>query len=131
MKIRDLLCTLCNQTIGLMEDDSTLFHNSIKYLKKYAHPTEHLIHTTKSKLDFFHSRVQENTHKHCEICGKEETQKYKDASRQRLCVDHDHGTMLIRGLLCARCNTAIGKARDSVEILQSMITYIQKHKTAA
>lgn len=48
-------------------------------------------------------------------------------------VDHDHACCpqmdktcgkCIRGILCVRCNHALGHARDSVEILSSMITYL-------
>lgn len=33
----------------------------------------------------------------------------------RLYVDHDHVTNLVRGLLCASCNTWLGAHGDSVE----------------
>lgn len=48
-------------------------------------------------------------------------------------VDHDHACCpgsnktcgkCIRGILCFRCNHALGSARDSVEILSTMITYL-------
>lgn len=54
----------------------------------------------------------------CDICSIPLT-KY--------CVDHDHATNQIRGLLCRRCNLLIGMAKDSVEILQNAVTYLEKH----
>lgn len=53
--------------------------------------------------------------KECQICG----------SQDRLCIDHDHGTGAIRGVLCTKCNSAIGMMDDSVEKLQAAITYLR------
>lgn len=43
-------------------------------------------------------------------------------------VDHDHNTNKIRQLLCKKCNSFIGLANESPDILMSAIRYIQKHK---
>jgi hypothetical protein len=39
-------------------------------------------------------------------------------------VDHCHTTNKVRGLLCRNCNQALGKFRDSIEILQAAISYL-------
>ena len=39
-------------------------------------------------------------------------------------VDHSHSTGKVRGLLCFKCNTAIGKLDDNVETLQRAIRYL-------
>jgi hypothetical protein len=41
-------------------------------------------------------------------------------------VDHDHDSGVVRGLLCSRCNTMLGHARDSIEILKAAIEYLGK-----
>ena len=58
----------------------------------------------------------------CAICGGVNTKTNKN-----LHVDHDHSGGDIRGLLCSRCNLALGMYRDSIEIHQSALTYLQRY----
>ena len=44
----------------------------------------------------------------CAICGLPETRILHGQVCQ-LCVDHDHETGEVRGLLCFMCNTTLGK----------------------
>jgi hypothetical protein len=56
---------------------------------------------------------------HCQICN---TQLIK-----RKCIDHNHITGNIRGILCTKCNNLLGQCNDSIEILSSAITYIKNN----
>ena len=42
-----------------------------------------------------------------------------------LCVDHCHLTGEVRGLLCIRCNSAIGFCSDDPAVLQAAAAYLQ------
>lgn len=53
----------------------------------------------------------------CAICKKQPGVK-------GLSVDHCHTTGAIRGLLCGRCNTAIGLMHDDPDILRAAIEYL-------
>lgn len=62
----------------------------------------------------------------CLICGQEETAVNRTSgSKIRLAVDHCHDTGNVRGLLCTNCNTLIGRAKDSVDVLKSAILYLE------
>jgi hypothetical protein len=54
----------------------------------------------------------------CEICHKH---------FDKLCVDHNHQTEQVRGLLCVPCNLAIEHLKESPEIMNNAIKYIQKY----
>lgn len=64
----------------------------------------------------------------CAICGEKET-RTRRGNLVRLSVDHDHTTGSIRGLLCTRCNTAVGLMQDEPELLRKAIEYLERNKS--
>ena len=60
----------------------------------------------------------------CLICGNK--QSGRGAAKNTLCVDHNHTTGKVRGLLCTNCNTGIGNLRDSIELLEKAIQYLKE-----
>lgn len=51
----------------------------------------------------------------CRACGK----------KRKLVADHDHKTGLFRGLICAKCNAALGMADDSPATLRRLARYLE------
>jgi len=62
----------------------------------------------------------------CGICGKSEStrRRKKTHGNERLAVDHCHETGVVRGLLCFKCNTAIGSLGDNEEMVMRVIFYL-------
>jgi hypothetical protein len=48
-------------------------------------------------------------------------------SGRRLAVDHCHVTGVVRGLLCSKCNTAIGMLGDNEEGIERALAYLQRN----
>lgn len=69
-------------------------------------------------------KMLENHHGTCAICPNKLSLDTKDVFN-RYNVDHCHETNRVRGLLCTRCNTVLGKVNDDPELLQCMITYLR------
>ncbi len=64
----------------------------------------------------------------CAICEKPEV--FRDTNgrpRRSLSVDHDHSTGKVRGLLCAKCNVALGAVGESIPLLRKLISYLRRH----
>lgn len=72
----------------------------------------------------------------CAICGIHESEievgsrgrprldGTPNAEPFRLLVDHCHNSTTVRGLLCGKCNKALGGFRDSPELLMAAARYI-------
>lgn len=61
----------------------------------------------------------------CSCCSFVQQDKYASKKNDKLYIDHDHKTGLIRGLLCQKCNSALGLIKDNIEILKNLIKYLQ------
>ena len=61
----------------------------------------------------------------CAICDSEEVNNSRISSG-KLFIDHCHDTGKVRGLLCSKCNHAIGLLNDDVDLLRKAIDYLNK-----
>lgn len=57
----------------------------------------------------------------CQICNKKLNGREK-------CVDHDHSSGKIRGILCVQCNAGLGNFYDNINNLLNSIKYLNKTK---
>jgi hypothetical protein len=58
----------------------------------------------------------------CAICGSSD---WGHAKWQVPCVDHDHNTGEVRGIVCHICNVAIGLLRDNPKIARALADYLE------
>jgi DNA-directed RNA polymerase subunit RPC12/RpoP len=65
--------------------------------------------------------MYDNQNGKCAICKKD----YQLGGSKGLFVDHDHETKEVRGLLCRKCNSAIGQLEECKEILIEAIRYLK------
>jgi hypothetical protein len=105
----------------------------IEYQRAYRKATPHREKERSLKADFgisldAYNQMLLSQNGLCDICKQPETHK-RNGRVKSLAVDHHHGTGKIRALLCADCNTGIGKLKDSPEILEAAAAYIRKHAT--
>ena len=62
----------------------------------------------------------------CAICFAASPGVGRGGAPRGWCIDHDHATNKIRGLLCAACNAAIGLLQDDPSVLLSAADYLLK-----
>ncbi len=60
----------------------------------------------------------------CLVCGEPETVCDGRGKLKRLAVDHNHDTGEIRGLLCQKCNQALGLLGENPVIIRNLANYI-------
>ncbi len=60
----------------------------------------------------------------CAICGEK-------PGKKKFAIDHDHRTDKVRGLLCMRCNIAVGLLRDDPMLMMSAWKYIDEDRWEA
>lgn len=57
----------------------------------------------------------------CAICKGD-----RNGPGSRFHVDHNHQTGVVRGLLCGRCNTAVGLLQDDPNIAEAAAAYLRR-----
>lgn len=61
----------------------------------------------------------------CAICRRHESELPSSRKYGQLCIDHNHKTGKVRGLLCGNCNGLLGFADDHPERLEEAIRYLR------
>jgi Autographiviridae endonuclease VII len=65
----------------------------------------------------------------CASCGQPETAKSTRTNETaNLCVDHCHTFEIVRGLLCVRCNMALGLLNEDPERIDALAKYIRAYR---
>lgn len=64
----------------------------------------------------------------CSACGKQLI-KF-GTGLDDACIDHDHSTEVVRGLVCGACNRALGLVKDSIEHLRRLEAYLQGERVS-
>lgn len=104
-------------TVKRYNHNTAGINSRIRYQLSDTYLKKHLRLKYGMSLDDYYalSAKQNNV---CAICNK------PNRNGARLCVDHDHKTQKIRGLLCTNCNSLLGLANDDTLIFENAIKYI-------
>lgn len=68
-----------------------------------------------------YNKIFDKQHGRCAICNEHQSEL-----KSALGVDHNHKNNIVRGLLCHRCNMAIGLLRESIELLNNAKKYLRR-----
>lgn len=124
-------CSCCNRTLPIdnfyirsYKDKNTLksIHKEWRrehpnYSKEWAERNKSKIRLSQIKYNYNLTEEEyEALPKACEVCG----------STKNLCIDHNHITGKVRGVLCSRCNSALDLLGDSKEVILKLASYIEK-----
>lgn len=71
-----------------------------------------------------YNELLKSQHNKCAICKSTET---KNKLTKYLVVDHCHESSKVRGLLCDKCNTALGAFDDNIDTLKEAIKYLENN----
>lgn len=122
---RGLLCNACNKTLGHVEDDAarliTLASRYLPWCDSLVAGLEERVSPKKYRSALspeLRKLLTERYGDGCMVCS----------NAKRLCVDHDHTTRLVRGLLCSGCNSALGFSKESADRLLALSRYLAHWK---
>ena len=95
--------------------------NSKRNYSDYYWKNKEKIAATKRKYHYGITEEQYN-----DLLEKQDNKCAACSDTTPLVVDHCHNTGAIRGLLCRKCNTALGQLNDSKERVEGLLRYISQ-----
>ena len=96
---------------------------SLEYMRSTVHRRNHAL--TDEQFELLKVRFPT-----CGICGQDflSNEGKRGSHGRSRCIDHDHLTGTVRGLLCGNCNKGIGLFAESIDRLRGAIEYLKKFK---
>lgn len=116
-------CLICHDDINI-HNISYQLHSAKGYrdicrICRKIKAGKYLNFSKKDYIDLFNN--QKGT---CLICDS----KFLDMSDKRVCIDHNHQTNQIRGLLCRECNLLVGMYEKYKPKLENLVKYLKRCK---
>lgn len=113
-----------------VENNKEKIEEYIKLYKKYPIFKENMRrYSRKNTLKQFgltqedYDKILQSQNGHCAICGNG-----TNGNKKNFCVDHDHETGKVRGLLCHNCNVSVGLMKESPLLLRKAAEYLESFK---
>ena len=126
----NFICNICKNELPLKEFGSHKHSN--KYgisskCKKYSRERDKF-----SKIKRIYNLTEENFQElydsqdgKCKICSCEVNYRGNSSNKvNSACIDHNHITGKVRGLLCSNCNRALGLFKDDKLIVSNAYKYL-------
>jgi hypothetical protein len=104
----------------------------LKAAKKYRDENPEKIRDTKLKqaygvgIDYFNAKLEEQGGV-CAGC-KRNIKTIWRGKHVAMALDHNHDTKQVRGVLCIKCNRALGLLEENEKTFLNLIDYINKYK---
>lgn len=99
--------------------DKAAYQRAWSYLRKFGLREEDI------------TRMRADQDDNCGVCQKPLEAMHVDTGKPiRICVDHDHKTGSVRGLLHDHCNKLLGHADDDIDLLKGAVAYLERHTPA-
>lgn len=145
-KERKYICTQCNNAPSQRAEGKTkkdVSHLSwckectMKYNKQYYHtvtvnrPPETKKHKNLQRdygitFDDYKAMYDAQDGR-CKICREPLDLFCTHNAPHKTCVDHNHTTGKIRGILCSPCNSGIGFFKEDIDIISNAIAYLKEY----
>ncbi len=118
----DIYCKQC-RTISIQakkqEKEKSREQSDLRISKRRARKLRSLYGITEEECRSLYNQQQGL----CAICGRPE----RKSLSKMLCVDHNHLTGKVRGLLCSSCNSGLGHFEENMDYLNHAIEYLEQH----
>jgi 5-bromo-4-chloroindolyl phosphate hydrolysis protein len=130
----NFICKICNQEKELSNFGKHTNNNKYNISRVCKSCSIELNKESKIKgykisKSYFIDMLEKQYYK-CKICNTDI--KYLSSNKDKsksACIDHDHKTNRVRGLLCSNCNRALGLLKDDFNIIQNAYNYIVQYKS--
>lgn len=99
-----------------------------KYIRSELGVYERYVHMIRYSKGITEEQLREMMDQQRGACAICEIDLYApDLKEERSCnVDHCHESGTVRGLLCTKCNVAIGMFKDNIDLLYAAISYLSR-----
>ena len=119
-KTSQKMCNICKKMLPSEKFEiNRAFIDGLHRACRACRSLQRKIKTHKVTEEWILNKLKTNNQK-CPICEK-------TFPSEKLFIDHNHSTGKSRDLICTRCNTLLGFARENRQILLNAITYLDKY----